>query len=247
MLTTYKTYTFRPEDEKDELQPCWPSACLVIKPFFWTLPAVRLSHGCNVSHASCLQTNQKTVACSLTACKVNLLCQMSTYEAFVCLTKATRCLGCSVLYLGATNLQGAGCVRSCTTFSVLVKWTDKNILGECGALENPQNTHRDTHTHTPSDAHTSAPQLGLHNVSAHITIFHITTHTPVNISDDHRLLAHIDTPTITILVCFMPLLCWLSQILQYLCVQQYFNKEYQNWYVFFSPLHFGKLQLLMYI
>lgn len=29
----------------------------------------------------------------------------------------------------------------------------------------------------------------------------------------------------------MPLLCSLSQILQYLCVQQYFNKEYQNWYV----------------
>ncbi len=175
MLTTYKTYAFGPEDEKDELQPCWPSACLIIKPLFWALPAVRLSHGCNVSHASCLQTNQKTVACSLTACKVNLLCQMSTYEAFVCLTKATRCLGCSVLYLGATNLQGAGCVRSCTTFSVLVKWTDKNILGECGALENPQNTHRDTHTHTFGCAHKRPPtwptqcQCSYHHLPHHNT------------------------------------------------------------------------------
>lgn len=91
-----------------------------------------------------------------------------------------------------------------------------------------------THTHLQTRTHThthGAPQLDLHNVSAHITIFHIKTHTPVNISDDHLLLPHINTPTITILVCFMPLLCSLSQILQYLCVQQYFNKEYQNWYM----------------
>lgn len=59
------------------------------------------------------------------------------------------------LYLGATNLQGAGCVRSCSTSSVLVKRTDKNIFGECGALENLQNTHRDAHR----DTHTHAPPL----------------------------------------------------------------------------------------
>lgn len=132
------------------------------------------------------------------------------------------------LYSGATNLQGAGCVTSCTTSSVLVKWTDKNIFGECGALENKPSKHK--HTHTDLQMHTR-PQLGLHNVSAHITIFHIRTHTPVRISDGHLFLPHINTPTITILVCFMPLLCSLSQILQYLCVQQYFNKEYQNWCV----------------
>lgn len=92
--------------------------------------------------------------------------------------------------------------------------------------------HTQTHTHTPSDAQT-CPQLGLHNFSAHITIFHIVTHThpPVNISDNVLFLPHINTSTIIILVCFMPLLCSLSQILQYLCVQQYFNKEYQNRYM----------------
>lgn len=151
----------------------------------------------------------------------------------------TQSLGCrrfndvlmdvSGLFLGATKLQGAGCLRSCTTSSVLGKWTDKNIFVECGALENPQDTNKHTHIHVPSDAHT-CPQLGLHNVSAHITIFHIRTdtHAPVTISDNVLFLPHVNTPTITILVCFMPLLCSLSQILQYLCVQQYFNKEYQN-------------------
>lgn len=84
------------------------------------------------------------------------------------------------------------------------------------------------HTDTQHTNIHSAPQLDLRNVRANITqMFHIT-HTPVTINDDHP---HISTPTITILVCFMPLLCSLSQILQYLCVQQYFNKEYQNWYV----------------
>lgn len=34
----------------------------------------------------------------------------------------------SGLYLRATNLQGAGFVRSCTTFSVLVKQTDKKRI-----------------------------------------------------------------------------------------------------------------------
>ena len=84
----------------------------------------------------------------------------------------------SGLYLRATNLQGASCIRSCTTFSVLVKETDKNIFGECGALENPRDTHTERHTHTHTHTHTHVPPTRpTHNVSSHITIFHIITHT----------------------------------------------------------------------
>lgn len=68
----------------------------------------------------------------------------------------------SGLFLGATKLQGAGCLRSCSTSSVLGKRTDKNIFGECGALENPQDTnthhtHMNTQTHTYLQTHTNVP------------------------------------------------------------------------------------------
>lgn len=88
------------------------------------------------------------------------------------------------------------------------------------------------HTHVPpppNSAYTVSVFISLSSTSKHtLQLILVTTiFPPIN-----------DTPTITILVCFMPLLCSLSQILQYLCVQQYFNKEYQNWYMqFFLFLH----------
>lgn len=91
---------------------------------------------------------------------------------------------------------------------------NRQIFGECGALGtlNPL-----THTHTllQYKLHSPKVQWNFHN-----------THTPVYISGHLLPLPH---PQLCLpSVCFMPLLCSLSQILQYLCVQQYFNKEYQN-------------------
>ena len=72
--------------------------------------------------------------------------------------------------------------------------------------------------------------LGLHNVSAHNTVFNIKTHThTLQIISDNLILLPPQQHTYNHhLSMFYAPLVFLSQILQYLCVQQYFNKEYEN-------------------
>lgn len=133
---------------------------------------------------------------------------------------ADGCHGCSWPVLKGNKPAGSQLCKIMYYFLSFSKNRQKHIWW-MWCFRKPSNTHR--HTHAPNSAYTMSVLISPSSTSI--------THTPVNISDDHLLLPHINTPTITILVCFMPLLCSLSQILQYLCVQQYFNKEYQNWYM----------------